>query len=422
MGYPSPHIQKLLEDRYYLRDEKGSLLETEPDAMFSRVAGAVAKVENTNWQSWADKFYLLMRDNKFLPNTPTLINAGKDRPGSFSACFVLPVEDSMEGIFKAVKDAAIIMKAGGGVGFNFGRLREKGAIVKTTGHESSGPISFMKVFDSACETISQGGVRRGAMIGILPVWHPDIEEFIKIKDDGESFSNFNISVGITDDFMKAVEEDRNYFLYHYLNDPGTEPIQIKARDLWNQIIEHAHKTGDPGLFFLDTVNKAHPLEEDIESPNPCWSGSTKVWTVEHGWITFRELEKLGDTEVFSWDGSKIVTKMMRNPRQTAVNTRIVEVAVRGSGAKSGQVSYLRCTYNHQLYLKDGTKVLAKDLKPGDSLSSVYIHKANSKGYISASCNGYSELVHNIVMETPKGFHAHHKNEITSDNRRSNLEL
>ena len=264
------HINRLLQDRYYLRDKEGNLLETEPHQMYRRVAFAIAQAEGfENCAEWADKFYFLMHENKFLPNTPTLINAGKDRPGSFSACFVLPVEDSMEGIFKAVKDAAIIMKAGGGVGFNFGRLREKGAIVKTTGHESSGPISFMKVFDSACETISQGGVRRGAMIGILPVWHPDIEEFIKMKDDGASFSNFNISVGITDDFMKAVEEDRNYFLYHYLNDPGTEPIQIKARDLWNQIIEHAHKTGDPGLFFLDTVNKAHPLEEDIESPNPC---------------------------------------------------------------------------------------------------------------------------------------------------------
>ncbi|MFA5153576.1 MAG: adenosylcobalamin-dependent ribonucleoside-diphosphate reductase, partial [Clostridia bacterium] len=270
MSHPQPHIDRLLTDRYYLRDEEGNLLETEPHQMYRRVAFAIAQAEGfENCAEWTDKFYFLMHENKFLPNTPTLINAGKDRPGSFSACFVLPVEDSMEGIFKAVKDAAIIMKAGGGVGFNFGRLREKGAIVKTTGHESSGPISFMKVFDSACETISQGGVRRGAMIGILPVWHPDIEEFIKMKDDGASFSNFNISVGITDDFMKAVEEDRNYFLYHYLNDPGTEPIQIKARDLWNQIIEHAHKTGDPGLFFLDTVNKAHPLEEDIESPNPC---------------------------------------------------------------------------------------------------------------------------------------------------------
>lgn len=428
MPHPQPHIDKLLTNRYYLRDEEGNLLETEPYQMYRRVAFAIAQAEGfEHCAEWSDKFYFLMHENKFLPNTPTLINAGKERPGSFSACFVLPVEDSMEGIFKAVSNAALIMKAGGGVGFNFGRLREKGAIVKTTGHESSGPISFMKVFDSACETISQGGVRRGAMIGILPVWHPDIEEFIEMKADGKSFSNFNISVGITDAFMEAIEKDEDWYLippvYKDLQKIPTAYLKtINARSLWNKIVEQAHKTGDPGLFFLDTVNKAHPLNDEIESSNPCWSGSTKVWTVEHGWTTFRELEKLGDTEVFSWDGSKIVTKMMRNPRQTAVNTRIVEVAVRGSGAKSGQVSYLRCTYNHQLYLKDGTKVLAKDLKPGDNLSSVYIHKANSKGYISASCNGCSELVHNIVMETPEGFHAHHKNEITSDNRRSNLEL
>lgn len=271
MAHKLPHIQKLLEDRYYLRDEEGNLVENDPSEMFGRVAYAISKAENTKDKQdyWAARFSGLMNGNKFLPNTPTLINAGKKRPGSFSACFVLPVEDSMDGIFKAVKDAAIIMKAGGGVGFNFGRLREKGAIVKTTGHESSGPISFMKVFDSACETISQGGVRRGAMIGILPVWHPDIEEFIEMKSDGVTFSNFNISVGITDEFMKAVEEDRDYFLYHYLNDPGTEPIKIKAKELWNKIVEQAHKTGDPGLFFLDTVNRAHPLEELIESPNPC---------------------------------------------------------------------------------------------------------------------------------------------------------
>jgi ribonucleoside-diphosphate reductase alpha chain len=257
MSHSSPHIQKLLEDRYYLRDEAGNLLETEPHQMYRRVAFAIAQAEGfEHCAEWSDKFYFLMHENKFLPNTPTLINAGKARPGSFSACFVLPVEDSMDGIFKAVKDAAVIMKAGGGVGFNFGRLRAKGAIVKSTGHRSSGPVSFMRVFDSACDTISQGGVRRGAMIAVLPIDHPDIDEFISCKDDGTSFSNFNISVGITDEFMDAILQGHNWF---------GKP----AKELWDRIVEHAHKTGDPGLFFLDTVNKAHPLDESIESPNPC---------------------------------------------------------------------------------------------------------------------------------------------------------
>ena len=268
-----PHIQKLLEDRYYLRDEEGNLLETEPNQMFDRVAAAVAaaEVQDDLIDKWEPEFFALMADNKFLPNTPTLINAGKDKPGCFSACFVLPVEDSMEGIFTAVKNAAIIMKAGGGVGFNFSHLREKEAIVKSTGHKSSGPVSFMKVFDAACDTISQGGVRRGAMIAILNVDHPDIEKFIACKDDG-SFSNFNISVAITDEFMDLVERDESYTLYSPITKKPVKAIQ--ARELWNKIVEHAHKTGDPGLVFLDTINKEHPLKDVVEALNPCLHGST----------------------------------------------------------------------------------------------------------------------------------------------------
>ena len=279
MPHEKEHIQKLLEDRYYLRDEEGNLLEHSPEEMFARVSVAIAVAEKDEQnpygylkqEEWQKKFFDLMVQNKFLPNTPTLINAGKNNPGSFSACFVLPVNDSMEGIFDAVKKAALISKAGGGVGFNFGNLREKGSLVKSTGHRSSGPISFMRVFDTMCDTISQGGVRRGAMIAVLPVWHPDIEEFISCKDDGVTFSNFNISVGITDEFMEAVESDNDFAL----KSPVDGLVKyISAKHLWNQIVEHAHKTGDPGLFFLDTVNKAHPLEEKIEAPNPCLHGST----------------------------------------------------------------------------------------------------------------------------------------------------
>jgi len=210
-----------------------------------------------------------MAENKFLPNTPLLINAGKPKPGCFSACFVLPVEDSMIGIFEAVKQSALIMKAGGGVGYNFGRLREKGAIVKSTGHKASGPVSFMQAFDSMIDTVAQGGTRRGAAIAVLPVWHPDIEEFIEMKDAG-GFSNFNISVGITDDFMENVEEDDDWYLippaYISLSKIPTMYLKtVKARELWNKIVEHAWKTGDPGLVFLDTINRAHPLEEEIEA-------------------------------------------------------------------------------------------------------------------------------------------------------------
>jgi ribonucleoside-diphosphate reductase alpha chain len=266
MSHPQPHIQSLLEQRYFLRDENGVLLEDDPLQMYDRVAHAIALAEENNHDKWHGEFYILMKDNKFLPNTPTLINAGKQKPGSYSACFVLPVEDSMEGIFEAVKQAALISKAGGGLGFNFGHLREKGAIVSTTGHKSSGPISFMRVFNTMCDTISQGGVRRGALLGLLPIWHPDVEEFIACKDDGVSFTNFNISVGITDEFMRAVENNDDFIL----KSPKDGLVKyIGARNLWNKIVEHAWKTGDPGLFFLDTVNRAHPLDEDIECPNAC---------------------------------------------------------------------------------------------------------------------------------------------------------
>jgi len=275
LEHSQPHIQKLLEDRYYLRDEEGNLLETSPSEMYLRVATAVASAEKednnfpSNRMNWMNKFYMLMNDNKFLPNTPTLINAGKARPGCFSACFVLPVEDSMEGIFDAVKQSALIMKAGGGVGYSFGKLREKNAVVKSTGHKASGPISFMSVFNTMIDTIAQGGTRRGAAIAVLPVWHPDIMEFIEMKDDGVSFSNFNISIGITDEFMEAVKDDDGWDFYSPTKD-FLDPIKsIRARDLWDKIIEHAHKTGDPGLVFLDTINKGHPLSEEIETTNPC---------------------------------------------------------------------------------------------------------------------------------------------------------
>jgi ribonucleoside-diphosphate reductase alpha chain len=266
MPHKLPHIQKLLEDRYYLRDEAGSLVETDPMDIYARVAEAVAQAENYDMDDWRDKFFELMDENKFLPNTPTLINAGKSKPGCFSACFVLPVEDSMPGIFEAVKQSALIMKAGGGVGYSFGRLREKGAIVKSTGHKASGPVSFMQAFDSMIDTVAQGGTRRGAAIAVLPVWHPDIEEFISMKDAG-GFSNFNISVGITDEFMEAVKEGKSWKLVSPSD--GLTKNWLPARDLWHKIVEHAWKTGDPGLLFLDTINKSHPLDEEIEASNPC---------------------------------------------------------------------------------------------------------------------------------------------------------
>jgi ribonucleoside-diphosphate reductase alpha chain len=263
---------RVLKSRYLLRDEGGKTVET-PREMFQRVAQAVAAAE-LNWGSakevkdWEEQFYSIMASLLFLPNSPTLMNAGT-RANQLSACFVLPIEDSMEGIFTTLKQAALIQQSGGGTGFNFSRLRPKGTIVSSTGGLASGPVSFMKIFDAATANIKQGGKRRGANMGILHVDHPDLEEFISCKNEKGAFSNFNISVGIRDTFMQTVERDESWSLVH----PYSKKVvrKISARKLWNEIVHAAWQTGDPGLIFLDTINASNPTPSlgEMEATNPC---------------------------------------------------------------------------------------------------------------------------------------------------------
>ena len=261
---------KVLKTRYLLKDEGGHIIET-PEEMFRRTARTVSSVErlyNRNAGEWEEKFYDAMSGLLFLPNTPTLINAGKDL-GQLAACFVLPVDDSMEGIFDSLKNAALILQSGGGTGFSFSKLRPRADIVKSTGGIASGPVSFMKIYNTATEVIKQGGARRGANMGILRIDHPDIIEFIKIKRHAEELVNFNISISVTDAFMRALKKNSRYNLLN----PRSRKImgRLKAKDVFNEIVESAWETGDPGLVFIDRINRDNPTPDigEIESTNPC---------------------------------------------------------------------------------------------------------------------------------------------------------
>ncbi len=262
----------VLKNRYLKKDSNGNLTET-PEQLFKRVAHHIALAEKkygneSSIEKVEENFYGMMTEFKFLPNSPTLMNAGR-RLGQLAACFVLPIEDSMEAIFDSVKSAALIHKSGGGTGFSFSRLRPKKSRVGTTGGVASGPVSFMKIFNTATEQVKQGGTRRGANMGILRVDHPDIMEFIYCKKDNKELNNFNISVGVTDRFMEALKTDSNYDLI----DPqdNRKSGEASSTEVYSALVTQAWANGDPGIVFLDRINRDNPTPGlgEIESTNPC---------------------------------------------------------------------------------------------------------------------------------------------------------
>jgi ribonucleoside-diphosphate reductase alpha chain len=268
----TPHAIRILEKRYLKKDSSGRVIES-PDEMFWRVAQNVAEAERsygnrTPTEELSELFFRMMASLDFLPNSPCLMNAGRDLQ-QLAACFVLPVEDSLDSIFETVKQTALIHQSGGGTGFSFSHLRPKDDSVQSTGGVASGPVSFMRVFNMATEVIKQGGTRRGANMGVLRIDHPDIMEFITIKQNPNEMTNFNLSVGVTKAFMEALEKEEEYSLIN----PRTkkEVRRLRARDVLDAMVDSAWESGDPGVLFLDRINEANPTPQlgEMESTNPC---------------------------------------------------------------------------------------------------------------------------------------------------------
>ncbi len=377
----SVNALKVLKERYLLKDDEGDVIET-PNDLFRRVAKNIAHADlNYNIKNAKDseeKFYNLMANLDFLPNSPTLMNAGTDIQ-QLAACFVLPIEDSMEGIFKTLMHAAIIHKSGGGTGFSFSRLRSRSSRVKSTQGVASGPVSFLTVYNAATDVIKQGGKRRGANMGILKIDHPDILDFINCKEKNDAITNFNISVALTEEFVSAVEKNEEYSLI----DPSNreEVTKLNATTVFDLIVAGAWRNGDPGIVFIDRINKDNPTPGlgNIEATNPCVIGSTLIPT-ELGLIRMEELYKkysdggasiVTDNRVPIQHGSGGQKLLMSNKSEGVTLRQITRVLNNGKKkvvkivTKSGYEVVV--TKDHKVFSSNKEWVKVEELKTGDKV-------------------------------------------------------
>ena len=357
----SDNARVILEQRYLRKDADDNPIET-PEGLFRRVARSIAEGEDAGMRAeWENRFYDLLTSLKFLPNSPTLVNAGTGK-GCLSACFVVTPDDNMESIMNVAHDAAMIEKWGGGIGFGFSKLRPRNDVIRTTHGHACGPIAVMKLYSSVGATLTQGAFRLGAHMGQLRDSHPDVREFIHCKDNDDTLQNFNISVQITDEFMKAVRDDADWQLVNPRDEgegPSEEVVEtIRARDLWNEISESAWKTGDPGVVFMDRVWETAPNPQmgRIETSNPCVTGDTLVYTGD-GLVPISEL--VGETPTLSLDS--------RSGVESSFATKVWQSGVKPVFRLSTREGYtLKLTADHEVFTTRG-KVAAGDLSKGDQI-------------------------------------------------------